>query len=77
MRFAYLQFKDRYIAAPYYTEEGFAAMKGLIPAHREFIQRVVGIQRFEDVVNRPVVQVAFVLSKKFHVQQKLLAVNLV
>jgi len=39
----YLQFKDRYLAAPYYTEEGFAAMKGLIPAHQEFIQRAVRI----------------------------------
>jgi imidazolonepropionase-like amidohydrolase len=35
----YLQYKDRYLAAPYYTEEGFAAMKGLIPAHQEFIKR--------------------------------------
>ncbi len=39
----YLQYKDRYLAAPYYTEEGFAAMKGLIPAHQEFIQRAVRI----------------------------------
>jgi imidazolonepropionase-like amidohydrolase len=39
----YLQFKDRYLAAPYYTEEGFAAMKGLIPAHQEFIKRAVRI----------------------------------
>lgn len=35
----YLQYKDRYLAPPYYTEEGFAAMKGLIPAHQEFIKR--------------------------------------
>jgi imidazolonepropionase-like amidohydrolase len=35
----YLQYKDRFLAPPYYTEEGFAAMKGLIPAHQEFIQR--------------------------------------
>jgi hypothetical protein len=26
----YLLYKYRYFAAPYYTEEGFAAMKGLI-----------------------------------------------
>ncbi len=39
----YLQYKDRYLAAPYYTEEGFAAMKGLIPAHRDFIKRAVRI----------------------------------
>ena len=35
----YLEYKDRYLAPPYYTEEGFAAMKGLIPAHQEFIKR--------------------------------------
>ena len=39
----YLQYKDRYLAAPYYTEEGFAAMKGLIPAHQEFIRRAARI----------------------------------
>ena len=39
----YLQFKDRYLAPPYYTEEGFAAMKGLIPAHQEFIKRALRI----------------------------------
>src|SRR5271169_5052606 len=33
----YLQYKDKYLAAPYYTEEGFAAMKDLIPAYQEFI----------------------------------------
>ncbi len=38
----YLQYKDKYLAPPYYTEEGFAAMKGLIPAHQEFIKRAVG-----------------------------------
>jgi imidazolonepropionase-like amidohydrolase len=37
----YLQYKDSYLAPPYYTEEGFAAMKALIPAHQEFIQRAV------------------------------------
>jgi imidazolonepropionase-like amidohydrolase len=35
----YLQYKKSYLAPPYYTEEGFAAMRGLIPAHQEFIQR--------------------------------------
>jgi imidazolonepropionase-like amidohydrolase len=40
---AYLENKERYLAAPYYTEEGFAAMKGLIPAHQEFIRRAVRI----------------------------------
>jgi imidazolonepropionase-like amidohydrolase len=35
----YLQYKDRYLGAPYYTEEGFAAMKGLIPTTHEFMKR--------------------------------------
>jgi imidazolonepropionase-like amidohydrolase len=39
----YLRYKDKYLAPPYYTEEGFAAMKGLIPAHQEFIQRAARI----------------------------------
>lgn len=39
----YLQFKDKYLAPPYYTEEGFAAMKDLIPAHQDFIKRAVKI----------------------------------
>src|SRR5271170_2019018 len=39
----YLQYKDKYLAPPYYTEEGFAAMKALIPAHQEFIQRAARI----------------------------------
>jgi imidazolonepropionase-like amidohydrolase len=39
----YLQFKDRYLAPPYYTEEGFAAMKDLIPAHQDFIRRALRI----------------------------------
>jgi len=39
----YLQYKDGYLSPPYYTEEGFAAMKGLIPAHQEFIQRALRI----------------------------------
>jgi imidazolonepropionase-like amidohydrolase len=40
----YLQNKDRYLAAPYYTEEGFAAMKDLIPAHQEFIRHAMQIR---------------------------------
>jgi len=39
----YLQCKDRYLAPPYYTEEGFAAMKDLIPAHQEFLKRAIRI----------------------------------
>jgi imidazolonepropionase-like amidohydrolase len=39
----YLQYKDKFLAPPYYTEEGFAAMKGLIPAHQEFIKRAIKI----------------------------------
>jgi len=39
----YLQYKDQYLAPPYYTEEGFAAMKELIPAHQEFVKRAVHI----------------------------------
>jgi len=35
----YLHNKDRYLSPPYYTEESFAAMKGLITAHQEFIKR--------------------------------------
>ena len=39
----YLQYKDKFLAPPYYTEEGFAAMKDLIPAHQEFIKRAIKI----------------------------------
>jgi imidazolonepropionase-like amidohydrolase len=39
----YLEYKDRYLAPPYYTEEGFAAMKGLIPAHQEFLKSAMRI----------------------------------
>jgi imidazolonepropionase-like amidohydrolase len=39
----YLEYKDRYLAPPYYTEEGFAQMKELIPAHQEFVKRAVRI----------------------------------
>jgi imidazolonepropionase-like amidohydrolase len=39
----YLQYKDSYLAPPYYTEEDFTAMKELIPAHQEFIRRAARI----------------------------------
>lgn len=39
----YLQYKDQYLAPPYYTEEGFQAMKGLIPAHQDFLRRAARI----------------------------------
>lgn len=39
----YLEYRDRFLAPPYYTEEGFAAMKGLIPAHQEFLKRAMRI----------------------------------
>jgi imidazolonepropionase-like amidohydrolase len=39
----YLKYKERYLAPPYYTEEGFAAMPGLIEAHQEFIRRALRI----------------------------------
>ncbi len=39
----YLQYQDQYLAPPYYTQEGFAAMKELIPAHQEFIRRALQI----------------------------------
>lgn len=39
----YLQYKDRYLAPPYYTEEGFAAMKDLIRTHQEFLKRAARI----------------------------------
>jgi imidazolonepropionase-like amidohydrolase len=39
----YLLYKDKFLAPPYYTEEGFAAMKDLIPAHQEFIKRATKI----------------------------------
>ncbi|HZW95847.1 MAG TPA: amidohydrolase family protein [Candidatus Eremiobacteraceae bacterium] len=39
----YLQNKDRYLAPPYYTEEGFAAMRGLISTHQEFLKRALRI----------------------------------
>jgi imidazolonepropionase-like amidohydrolase len=39
----YIENKVRFLAAPYYTEEGFAAMQGLIPAHQEFLKRAAHI----------------------------------
>ena len=39
----YLRYKDKFLAPPYYTEEGFAAMKNLIPAHQEFIERAMHV----------------------------------
>ena len=39
----YLQFKDRFLSPPYFTEESFAAMKDLIPAHHEFFKRALRI----------------------------------
>jgi imidazolonepropionase-like amidohydrolase len=39
----YLQYKDRFLAPPYYTEEGFAAMRVLIPAHQDFLRRALRI----------------------------------
>jgi imidazolonepropionase-like amidohydrolase len=35
----YIENKARYLAPPYFTEESFAAMLGLIPAHQEFLKR--------------------------------------
>jgi imidazolonepropionase-like amidohydrolase len=63
----YLQYKNRYLAPPYYIEEGFAAMGGLISAHQEFIRRarqipglkivygtdaVAGLHGAEDFIHR-------------------------
>jgi len=39
----YLQYKDKFLQPPYYTEESFAAMKDLIPAHQDFIKRAIRI----------------------------------
>lgn len=39
----YLQYKEKYLAAPYYTEEGFAAMKEVVPVQQELIKRAVRI----------------------------------
>ncbi len=39
----YLHYKEQYLAPPYYTEQGFAAMPGLITAHQEFLKRALRI----------------------------------
>jgi imidazolonepropionase-like amidohydrolase len=39
----YIRYKNEYLSPPYYTEEGFAAMGGLIQAHQEFIRRALQI----------------------------------
>lgn len=39
----YIEHKDRFLAAPYYTAEGFAAMKELIPVHQEFLKRAARV----------------------------------
>ncbi len=39
----YLKYKAEYLQPPYYTEEGFAAMPGLITAHQDFIKRATKI----------------------------------
>jgi imidazolonepropionase-like amidohydrolase len=45
----YLQYEDRYLAAPYYTEESFAAMRELIPAHLDFLRRAMRIKSLKIV----------------------------
>lgn len=40
----YLRYKAEYLAPPYYTEEGFAAMRDLIGAHQEFLRRALRIE---------------------------------
>jgi len=35
----YLQYKDKFLAPPYFPEEAFEAMKSLIPATQEFLKR--------------------------------------
>jgi imidazolonepropionase-like amidohydrolase len=39
----YLQYKDRYLAPPFYTEEGFASMPALIPEHQELVKRALRV----------------------------------
>jgi imidazolonepropionase-like amidohydrolase len=39
----YLEYKDRFLAPPYFPEEAFAAMKDLIPAHQDFVRRATHI----------------------------------
>lgn len=45
----YIKYKDKYLAAPYYTEESFANMVQLIPAHWEFIRRAMKIPNLKIV----------------------------
>lgn len=40
----YLRNKDRYVAPPYFTEEAFAAMAGLVEPHRELIRRATHVR---------------------------------
>jgi imidazolonepropionase-like amidohydrolase len=39
----YLQFKDRYLAAPFFPEEAFAAIKDVISPHQDLIKRAARI----------------------------------
>ncbi len=39
----YLQYKDKFLAPPYFPEEAFEAMKGLIPTTQEFMKRAARI----------------------------------
>jgi imidazolonepropionase-like amidohydrolase len=55
----YLQFKERYLAPPYYTEDGFAAMKDLIPVHQAFLQRALRIPRLKIVYGTDAVAGAY------------------
>jgi imidazolonepropionase-like amidohydrolase len=39
----YSQYKEQYLAPPYYTKDAFAAMPGLITAHQDFMKRAIRI----------------------------------
>lgn len=39
----YLQYKDKFLAPPYFPEEAFDAMKGLVPTTQEFMKRAARI----------------------------------
>jgi imidazolonepropionase-like amidohydrolase len=39
----YIHYKDRFLAPPYFPEDAFAAMKGLIPTTQEFMKRAARI----------------------------------
>ena len=45
----YLRYKGEYLAPPYYTEEGFAAMNGLILSHQDFLKRAARIPKLKIV----------------------------